>query len=77
MKAALTGLVRSARHELLSFDDPAGALGHGIPEPFLEFAGACVRTAAAQTATVTADRAPARADPSRGTLALPRRGPGD
>ncbi|MFF3458148.1 DNA-binding response regulator [Streptomyces sp. NPDC002730] len=52
MKAALTSLVRSARHELLSFDNPAGALGHGIPEPFLEFAGACVRTAAAQTATV-------------------------
>jgi hypothetical protein len=52
VRAALTGLVRSARHELLSFDNPAGALGHGIPEPFLEFAGACVRTAAEQTATV-------------------------
>ncbi|MET7618136.1 DNA-binding response regulator [Streptomyces sp. NPDC005408] len=52
MRAALTGLVRSARRELLSFDDPAGALGQGIPEPFLEFAGACVRTAAERTATV-------------------------
>ncbi|MFC4609579.1 DNA-binding response regulator [Streptomyces maoxianensis] len=52
MRAALTGLVRSARHELLSFDDPAGALGHGIPEPFLEFGGACVRNAAEQTAAV-------------------------
>lgn len=52
VRAALTGLVRSARHELLSFDNPAGALGHGIPEPFLEFAGRCVRTATARTATV-------------------------
>ncbi|MCX4823175.1 DNA-binding response regulator [Streptomyces sp. NBC_01142] len=50
--AALTDLVRSARHELLSFDDPAGALGHGIPEPFLEFAAACVRAAAVQATTV-------------------------
>ncbi|MDQ0943425.1 hypothetical protein QFZ67_005130 [Streptomyces sp. V1I1] len=52
VRAALAGLVRSARHELLSFDDPASALGHGIPEPFLEFGGACVRTAAEQTAAV-------------------------
>ncbi|MFF0447487.1 DNA-binding response regulator [Streptomyces sp. NPDC004609] len=52
VRAALAGLVRSARHELLSFDDPAGALGQGVPEPFLRFAGTCVRTAAARTTTV-------------------------
>jgi hypothetical protein len=52
VRAALTGLIRSARHELLSFDDPAGALGHGIPEPFLEFAAACVRTTADQATAV-------------------------
>ncbi|MCX4582065.1 DNA-binding response regulator [Streptomyces sp. NBC_01481] len=52
MRAALTRLVRSARRELLSFDDPAGALGQGIPERFLEFAGACVRSATGQTAAV-------------------------
>ncbi|MGW1489947.1 DNA-binding response regulator [Streptomyces sp. NPDC002402] len=52
MRAALTGLVRSARRELLSFDDPAGALGQGIPERFLEFADACVRSATGQTAAV-------------------------
>ncbi|MEV6394807.1 DNA-binding response regulator [Streptomyces sp. NPDC051907] len=52
VRAALTSVIRSARHELLSFDDPAGALGHEIPEPFLEFAGACVRAAGEQAATV-------------------------
>lgn len=52
VRVALTRVVRSARRELLSFDDPGGALGHGIPEPFLEFAGSCVRTAAEQTPTV-------------------------
>lgn len=52
MRAALTGLVRSARRELLSFDDPAGALGQGIPERFLEFADACVRSATGQTTAV-------------------------
>ncbi|MGW4029169.1 DNA-binding response regulator [Streptomyces sp. NPDC004838] len=52
VRAALAGLVRSARHELLSFDDPAGALGHGVPEPFLRFAGTCVRSAASRTTTV-------------------------
>ncbi|MFI1399964.1 DNA-binding response regulator [Streptomyces sp. NPDC020681] len=52
VRAALTGLVRSARHELLSFDDPAGALGRGVPEPFLEFADACVRRAAERTPAV-------------------------
>ncbi|WP_406268082.1 DNA-binding response regulator [Streptomyces sp. NBC_00191] len=52
MRAALTRLVRSARRELLSFDDPAGALGQGIPERFLEFADACVRSATGQTAAV-------------------------
>ncbi|WP_406402296.1 DNA-binding response regulator [Streptomyces sp. NBC_00879] len=52
MRAALTRLVRSARRELLSFDDPAGALGQGIPERFLEFADACVRSATGQIAAV-------------------------
>ncbi|HET6353159.1 DNA-binding response regulator [Streptomyces sp.] len=52
MRAALTRLVRSARRELLSFDDPAGALGQGIPERFLEFADACVRSATGQTTAV-------------------------
>jgi hypothetical protein len=52
VRAALTRLVRSARRELLSFDDPAGALGQGIPERFLEFADACVRSATGQIAAV-------------------------
>ncbi|WP_405617813.1 DNA-binding response regulator [Streptomyces sp. NBC_01508] len=44
--AALAALVRSARHELLTFDDPGRSLGRGLPPPFLEFATACVRAAA-------------------------------
>jgi hypothetical protein len=52
IRAALTSLVRSARQELLSFDDPAAALGQGIPEHFLKFADACVRTVADRAATV-------------------------
>ncbi|WP_405799208.1 DNA-binding response regulator [Streptomyces sp. NBC_01506] len=44
--AALAALVRSARHELLTFDDPGRSLGKGLPPPFLEFATACVRAAA-------------------------------
>ncbi|MFI5754601.1 DNA-binding response regulator [Streptomyces sp. NPDC051569] len=47
--ATLTALVRSARRELLVFDDPGGCLGQGIPEPFLEFAGTCVRSAGGRT----------------------------
>ncbi|WP_039947285.1 helix-turn-helix transcriptional regulator [Streptomyces sp. NRRL S-118] len=43
--AALAALAESARRELLTFDDPAACLGHSIPQPFLELAGACVRTA--------------------------------
>lgn len=49
--AALAGLIRSARHELLSFDDPAVALDRGVPEPLLRSVGASVR-AAARTAAV-------------------------
>ncbi|MFJ1746179.1 DNA-binding response regulator [Streptomyces sp. NPDC088116] len=45
MTATLTALVRSARRELLIFDDPGSCLGQCIPEQFLEFAGACVRAA--------------------------------
>ncbi|MEV7089678.1 DNA-binding response regulator [Streptomyces sp. NPDC093085] len=43
--AALTSLVRSARRELLIFDDPGSCLGQCVPEEFLEFASACVRAA--------------------------------
>ncbi|MFI6081379.1 DNA-binding response regulator [Streptomyces sp. NPDC051217] len=48
--AALAALVRSARHELLAFDDPGSSLGKGLPLPFLEFATACVRAAAERAA---------------------------
>ncbi|MFC8076328.1 hypothetical protein ACFUN8_12425, partial [Streptomyces sp. NPDC057307] len=44
--ATLAALVRSARHELLTFDDPGNSLGKGLPLPFLEFATACVRAVA-------------------------------
>ncbi|MEE1802512.1 DNA-binding response regulator [Streptomyces sp. JV176] len=43
--AALTALVRSARRELLIFDDPGSCLGQCVPEDFLEFAGACLHAA--------------------------------
>lgn len=46
MAAALAALVRSARRELLTFDDPGRSLGKGLPLPFVEFATACVRAAA-------------------------------
>ncbi|MEU6985405.1 DNA-binding response regulator [Streptomyces sp. NPDC046324] len=46
ISAALAGLAASTRHELLTFDDPAASAGRAIPEPFLELAGACMRTAA-------------------------------
>ncbi|MEU2154449.1 DNA-binding response regulator [Streptomyces sp. NPDC019396] len=51
--AALTGLVQSARHELLTFDDPAGS--PGVPEPFRALAGSCVHAsliAAMERATI-------------------------
>lgn len=50
--ATLAALTESARHEVLTFDDPAACLGLPIPEPFLELAGTCVRTAAQRVATV-------------------------
>ncbi|WP_267243935.1 DNA-binding response regulator [Streptomyces sp. PR69] len=65
VRAALSRLVRSARHELLSFDDPSGALGHGIPEPFLEFAASCVQTAGDQIPVVR------RVAPRHGLAHLP------
>lgn len=43
--AALTALVRSARREMLIFDDPGSCPGQCVPEEFAEFAGACVRAA--------------------------------
>ncbi|MFF0554475.1 DNA-binding response regulator [Streptomyces sp. NPDC004266] len=45
ISAALAGLAASARHELLTFDDPVASAGFAIPEPFLELAGACMRAA--------------------------------
>ncbi|WP_344355934.1 DNA-binding response regulator [Streptomyces gobitricini] len=52
ISATLAALTESARHELLTFDDPAACLGLPIPEPFLELAGTCVRTATERVATV-------------------------
>jgi hypothetical protein len=52
IRAALVGLVRSARHELLSFDDPAAALDGDVPESFRRFGSNCVRLAAARTTIV-------------------------
>ncbi|MFI0925094.1 DNA-binding response regulator [Streptomyces sp. NPDC021012] len=46
ISAALAGLAASARHELLTFDDPVASAGRAIPEPFLQLAGACMRAAA-------------------------------
>lgn len=66
--AALAALVRSARHELLTFDDPGRSLGKGLPLPFLEFATACVRAAA--------ERADPEARPGPGGGARERTGEG-
>ncbi|WP_329387518.1 helix-turn-helix transcriptional regulator [Streptomyces sp. NBC_01716] len=48
--AALAALVRSARQELLAFDDPGSSMGKCLPSPFLEFATECVRAAAERAA---------------------------
>ncbi|MFV2119304.1 helix-turn-helix transcriptional regulator, partial [Streptomyces sp. Act-28] len=50
--AALAALTESARREQLTFDDPAVGLRRPVPEPFLELAGACVRTAVERVRTV-------------------------
>ncbi|MFE7888500.1 DNA-binding response regulator, partial [Streptomyces sp. NPDC057411] len=52
VSAALAGLAASARHELLTFDDPAASASRAIPEPFLELAGACMRAAAERAGEV-------------------------
>ncbi|MER5882604.1 DNA-binding response regulator [Streptomyces sp. NPDC001941] len=52
VSAALAGLVGAAQHELLTFDDPGASSGQQIPQPFLEFASSCARTAATQSGTV-------------------------
>lgn len=52
VSAALAGLAASARHELLTFDDPVASAARAIPEPFLELAGACMRTAAERAGSV-------------------------
>ncbi|MFF8601507.1 DNA-binding response regulator [Streptomyces sp. NPDC015232] len=52
VSAALAGLAASARHELLTFDDPAASVSRAIPEPFLELAGACMRAAAERAGEV-------------------------
>lgn len=77
--AALAALVRSARHELLTFDDPGRSLGKGLPLPFLEFATACVRAVAERAdpqarpgTTVDArDNTGADAESRTGTAPLP------
>lgn len=77
--AALAALVRSARRELLTFDDPGRSLGKGLPLPFLEFATACVRAAAERadpeanpgTADDARDHAGAGAGSDAGTAPLP------
>lgn len=66
--ATLAALVRSARHELLTFDDPGNSLGKGLPLPFLEFATACVRA--------VAERADPEARPEHGAGASPDTGAG-
>ncbi|MFF5567153.1 DNA-binding response regulator [Streptomyces sp. NPDC012829] len=43
--AALTALVRSARKEMLIFDDPGSCPGQCVPDESAEAAGACVRAA--------------------------------
>ncbi|MEW1719340.1 DNA-binding response regulator [Streptomyces sp. NPDC093109] len=43
--STLTALVRSARRELLIFDDPGSCLGQCLPDEFLDFAAACVAAA--------------------------------
>ncbi|MFF8290532.1 DNA-binding response regulator [Streptomyces sp. NPDC016309] len=50
--ATLAALTESARHEVLTFDDPSACTGLSIPEPFLELAGAWVRTATERVGTV-------------------------
>ncbi|MDN3296923.1 DNA-binding response regulator [Streptomyces ficellus] len=50
--ATLAALTESARHEVLTFDDPAACLGLSLPEPFLELAGSCVRLAREKVRTV-------------------------
>ncbi|WP_418957144.1 DNA-binding response regulator [Streptomyces tritici] len=52
VSAALAGLAGSARHELLTFDDPAASAGRAIPGPFLDLAGACMRTATQRAGSV-------------------------
>ncbi|MGW1012677.1 DNA-binding response regulator [Streptomyces termitum] len=52
ISAALAGLAASARHELLTFDDPVASADRAIPEPFLRLAGACMRAAAERAGEV-------------------------
>ncbi|MGW6303566.1 DNA-binding response regulator [Streptomyces niveus] len=66
--ATLAALVRSARHELLTFDDPGNSLGKGLPLPFVEFATACVRA--------VAERADPEARPESGAGTNSGTGPG-
>ncbi|MET4922861.1 DNA-binding response regulator [Streptomyces sp. PSRA5] len=79
--ATLAALVRSARHELLTFDDPGNSLGKGLPLPFVEFATACVRAVAeradpearpgTRTGTATGTAAGPGAGADAGTAPLP------
>lgn len=71
--ATLAALVRSARHELLTFDDPGNSLGKGLPLPFLEFATACVRAVAERADPEVRPEPGAGASPNTvaGTAPLP------
>ncbi|WP_406861013.1 DNA-binding response regulator [Streptomyces sp. HUAS MG47] len=52
ISAVLAGLAGSARYEVLTYDDPAASADRAIPGPFLELAGACMRTAAERAGSV-------------------------
>jgi hypothetical protein len=49
---AVAQLAAATRHELLTFDDPSGCIGQGVPERMLVHAAGCVRRAVAQVPAV-------------------------
>ncbi|MFI6523040.1 hypothetical protein ACIBF1_46315 [Spirillospora sp. NPDC050679] len=46
--AAIARLAAAARHEMLTFDDPSGCIGQGVPERMLRHAADCVQNAVAR-----------------------------
>ncbi|WP_330175772.1 DNA-binding response regulator [Streptomyces sp. NBC_01498] len=74
--AALAALVRSARRELLTFDDPGSSPGKGLPLPFVEFAHACVRAVAERADPEARPETRAGSGPGSGAGPGPRAGPG-